>query len=499
MNFQIKQGLSTDLFVDGQLNPRVVLIETCWYLCTDTAELFLCVRRADGSLDLEPINAGGKGEKGEKGDQGERGPQGPQGEPGPKGDTGETGPQGPQGIQGPKGDKGDSGISITNTEINQNGELIITYSNNTSANLGVVVGRDGNDTALSGIIINGVQYKAENNNITLPNFITADDLPEIPTKVSELENDSNFVSETFVRNAIAEAELADKEIDISGFATKDDIKDFSTTTYVDEKVAAIKIPDVSGFISEIPEEYVTTDELEAEGFLKEHQSLEAYAKSDAVLHHKYQVLPIDGMLVDYRDGEIRLNTQRVEPKKQTVGPTGNANMFYATFRAFAPEGATKVIEGQNGALETEFSTLAEDSLGRKYTTIWIALAAYDSTSDTWSKWGDTSTVEKYLGWYFHFHWYSDNDSENPIAIDKVRVILTNDVCHDDLVSDAVNQRIKEKISNLSIPDVDLGAYATKEELENTETAINESLPDTVTEILNTVILYGGSANPVDNN
>ena len=280
MNFQIKQGLSTDLFIDGQLNPRVVLIETCWYLCTDTAELFLCVRRADGSLDLEPINAGGKGEKGEKGDQGERGPQGPQGEPGPKGDTGETGPQGPQGIQGPKGDKGDSGISITNTEINQNGELIITYSNNTSANLGVVVGRDGNDTALSGIIINGVQYKAENNNITLPNFITADDLPEIPTKVSELENDSNFVSETFVRNAIAEAELADKEIDISGFATKDDIKDFSTTTYVDEKVAAIEIPDVSSFISEIPEEYITTDELEAEGFLKEHQSLEAYATKE---------------------------------------------------------------------------------------------------------------------------------------------------------------------------------------------------------------------------
>lgn len=490
MNFQIKQGLSTDLFIDGQLNPRVVLIETCWYLCTDTAELFLCVRRDDGSLGLEPMNAGGKGEKGDKGDQGE---QGPQGEPGPKGETGEQGPQ------GPKGDKGDNGISITNAEINQNGELIITYSNNTSANLGVVVGRDGNDAALAGIIINGVQYKAENNNITLPNFITVDDLPEIPTKVSELENDSDFASETFVRNAIAEAELADKEIDISGFATKDDIKDFSTTTYVDEKVAAIEIPDVSGFISEIPEEYVTTDELEAEGFLKEHQSLEAYAKSDAVLHHKYQVLPIDGMLVNYRDGEIRLNTQRVEPKKQAVGSTGDANMFYATFRAFAPKGATKVIEGQNGTLETEFSTLAEDSLGRKYTTIWIALAAYDSASDTWSKWGDNSTIEKYLGWYFHFHWYDDNDSENPIAIDKIRIILTNDACHDDLVPDAVNQRIKEKISNLNIPDVDLDTYATKEELEDTETAINESLPDTITEILNTVILNGGNANPLNDN
>lgn len=55
---------------------------------------------------------GAQGEQGEKGDTGEQGPPGPQGE---KGDTGEQGPPGPQGEkgetgeQGPKGDKGDTG------------------------------------------------------------------------------------------------------------------------------------------------------------------------------------------------------------------------------------------------------------------------------------------------------------------------------------------------------------------------------------------------------
>lgn len=40
---------------------------------------------------------------------------------------------------------GADGIGITSTEINENGELVITYSDGTVANLGVVVGADGKD------------------------------------------------------------------------------------------------------------------------------------------------------------------------------------------------------------------------------------------------------------------------------------------------------------------------------------------------------------------
>lgn len=56
------------------------------------------------------------GARGVKGDTGPQGPQGPQGDKGEKGDTGDTGaigPQGPKGDSGPqgqKGDKGDSGV-----------------------------------------------------------------------------------------------------------------------------------------------------------------------------------------------------------------------------------------------------------------------------------------------------------------------------------------------------------------------------------------------------
>lgn len=79
-----------------------------------------------------------KGADGAKGEKGEQGLQGIQGE---KGQNGKDGTNGTNGIDGK------DGIGITNAEINISGELILTYSNGTSANLGKVVGADGKDGA----------------------------------------------------------------------------------------------------------------------------------------------------------------------------------------------------------------------------------------------------------------------------------------------------------------------------------------------------------------
>ena len=106
----------------------------------------LVITYTNGQTANLGVVVGAKGEKGEKGDQGAQGEQGIQGE---KGDKGDTGAQGQQGIQGEKGDKGDTGaagndgVSVTKTEINQRGELVITLSDNTVSNLGVVVGAKG--------------------------------------------------------------------------------------------------------------------------------------------------------------------------------------------------------------------------------------------------------------------------------------------------------------------------------------------------------------------
>ena len=76
-------------------------------------------------------------------------------------------------------------------------------------------------------------------------YLDLSDLPKIPSKVSDLSNDLSFATESFVTNKIAEAKLEQSEIDLSGFATKDDIKNinldlaanYATLTYVDEQIS----------------------------------------------------------------------------------------------------------------------------------------------------------------------------------------------------------------------------------------------------------------------
>ena len=68
---------------------------------------------------------------------------------GAKGDKGDKGEQGLQGAKGEKGDKGENGlngsdgIGVKKSEINSAGELVITYTNDLTENLGPVVGAKG--------------------------------------------------------------------------------------------------------------------------------------------------------------------------------------------------------------------------------------------------------------------------------------------------------------------------------------------------------------------
>ena len=62
---------------------------------------------------------------------------------GTDGEDGTDGKDGTDGTNGSDGVNGKDGISVTFCEINEKGELIISYSNETSVNLGVVVGTNG--------------------------------------------------------------------------------------------------------------------------------------------------------------------------------------------------------------------------------------------------------------------------------------------------------------------------------------------------------------------
>lgn len=73
------------------------------------------------------------------------------------------------------------------------------------------------------------------------------DRADIPTATSQLANDSNYATESFVRNAILDAELNDKEVDLSDYATKDDLNTKA------DKVHTHKLADIEDYVApEIP-------------------------------------------------------------------------------------------------------------------------------------------------------------------------------------------------------------------------------------------------------
>ena len=157
---------------------------------------------------------------------------------------------------------------------------------------------------------------------------------EIPTKISNLENDSNYLTE-IPSDYITEAELNTKGYltehqDISHLATKKELfsKDYNdltnkptipsidglaTKTYVNEEIEKIDvtsqlgdyakksdIPIVptkisafsndKGYLTNIPGEYVTEAELNSKGYLTEHQDLSNYATKSELHNHTNKIV-----------------------------------------------------------------------------------------------------------------------------------------------------------------------------------------------------------------
>ena len=158
---------------------------------------------------------GATGEKGDKGDTGERGPQGIQGVQGPKGETGDKGETGAKGDKGDKGDtgsqgpqglKGDTGSAGADAKINGVNTLTIEAGTN------ITLDQEGNTLTINSTGGSGgtsdytdLTNKPSINNVTLSGNKSLNDLgiqpagnyaleSEMPTKTSDLTNDSGFIT-----------------------------------------------------------------------------------------------------------------------------------------------------------------------------------------------------------------------------------------------------------------------------------------------------------------
>lgn len=139
---------------------------------------------------------GATGPQGEQGPKGDTGSQGPKGDKGDKGDTGPQGEQGIQGIQGPKGDKGDTGATGPQGEQGIQGPKGDTGAKGDTGSQGPK--GDKGDTGPTGPT--GPQGPAGSDaSVTLANIksalgFTPADASKVPTRTSQLTNDSGFVT-----------------------------------------------------------------------------------------------------------------------------------------------------------------------------------------------------------------------------------------------------------------------------------------------------------------
>jgi hypothetical protein len=107
------------------------------------------------------------------------------------------------------------------------------------------------------------------------------DKPNIPSV-------DGLATETYVNDAIANAQLGGEDIDLSGYALKTDLP-----------TATSDLTNDSGFITEVPSEYVTDEELNARGYLTQHQDISHLAT-------KEEIPNVDGMVTSQEIVSIKL-------------------------------------------------------------------------------------------------------------------------------------------------------------------------------------------------
>jgi hypothetical protein len=250
----ISRGLSSDLFIDGQVNPNLIIEEGCWYLCTDNATLYLGVKE-NNEYTLKQIN----------------------------------------GVVNKPTLAPDVGTDALVKE------LIGAYIPEGTDEIYVVFNDGTDDTALSTIIEHygfaTVDYVNDK--------ISTIKIPTVPTTISAFYNDAGYLTERQALEDYAKKtdlevlatttsvqEAITKAIDGIEFPEQTDLTGYATEEWVTTQGFAktTDIPDTKEFLKAIPEEYVTDEELTAKGYLTEHQSLNEYAKKEDLFSGSYNDL-----------------------------------------------------------------------------------------------------------------------------------------------------------------------------------------------------------------
>lgn len=196
-------------------------------------------------------------------------------------------------------------------------------------------------------------------------FITIDDVPEVtvPTKVSELENDKGYLTEhQDISHLATKAELPTVPTKVSElendskFITIDEVPEVTVPTKTSE------LTNDSGFITindvpvlEVPEEYVTETELNDKGFLTEHQDISHLVSKEWVNNQNYATEQ-DLQNIDYSSINNAPISEDETGELNITDESGNIGMKVASEAVYAKDfiaGEHKLSEKQDIIIDIE--------------------------------------------------------------------------------------------------------------------------------------------------
>ena len=169
--------------------------------------------------------------------------------------------------------------------------------------------------------------------IDLSGYAKKTDLPSLDgyAKTTDIPSVEGLATKSYVDENIAKVATSG-DIDLSNYVTKD-------TVYTKEQTDAL-IPSVpskvsqlendSNYLSSIPEEYVTETELNAKGYLTEHQDLSAYAL-------KTEIPSVDGLAT----------TQYVDNAIANV-PTTDLSNYYTKAETYSKTEVDTLVANSGG-------------------------------------------------------------------------------------------------------------------------------------------------------
>lgn len=265
--------------------------------------------------------------------------------------------------------------------------------------------------------------------------------------VRKIEND--------LRTKIAEVEAKIDNGQGSGNNQEVNLEDYYTKAEVAELIAAaiaeLELPDFSEFITEIPAEYITEDELNKKGYLTEHQSLDNYAKKEDLFNKDYNELvnkpeipSIEGLATEGFVAEAIRNIPKVDLSEYAT------KAELPSLDGYAKESDIPSIEG----------LASETYVNDKVAAVKVPTKVSELEND--SKY---LTAQDLIGKADKEHNHSYNDLTDKPEIPSIDGLATE-------------QFVRDEIAGIDIPEVDTSNFVTTEALNTAFAVKADNIPFT---------------------